>query len=227
MEKPLALSEDQVGRILATVEETGNDRVMVGFNRRFAPLFVHLREQVRRTDAPVTARYLVNAGQLDPTSWYLKSDTEGSRFAGEGGHFIDTLSALWVTTRYRWRGRPARRETCSCRSAIPTARWARCPMPRVGTDASRRRPSTSPPAAANGRLDNFTRVSTWTPSGRGNKRSLGGQDKGQRAEVGAFLRSVQRGEPMPIAFDSLVATTRATLRAEAEPVPTDQSGARR
>src|SRR4051812_5718389 len=51
VEKPLALSEEQVGRILATVEETGNDRVMVGFNRRFAPLFVHLREQVRRTDA--------------------------------------------------------------------------------------------------------------------------------------------------------------------------------
>jgi predicted dehydrogenase len=90
----LALSEEQVGRILATVEETGNDRVMVGFNRRFAPLFVHLREHFRRTDAPVTARYLVNAGRLDPTSWYLKSDTEGSRFAGEGGHFVDTLSAL-------------------------------------------------------------------------------------------------------------------------------------
>jgi hypothetical protein len=40
---------------------------------------------------------------------------------------------------------------------------------------------------ANGRLDNFTRVSTWTPSGRGSKRSLSGQDKGQRAEVGAFV----------------------------------------
>ena len=94
VEKPLALSEEQVEQVLATVEETGNDRVMVGFNRRFAPLFVHLRERFRRNDAPVSARYLVNAGQLDPTSWYLRTETEGSRFAGEGGHFIDTLSAL-------------------------------------------------------------------------------------------------------------------------------------
>ena len=94
VEKPLALSEEQLERVLATVEETGNDRLMVGFNRRFAPLFVHLREHFRRNDAPVSARYLVNAGQLDPASWYLKADTEGSRFAGEGGHFVDTLTAL-------------------------------------------------------------------------------------------------------------------------------------
>ena len=56
---------------------------------------------------------------------------------------------------------------------------------------------------ANARLDNFTRVSVWTPRGREHKRSLTGQDKGQRAEVAAFIRSVQRGEPMPITLDSL------------------------
>jgi hypothetical protein len=54
----------------------------------------------------------------------------------------------------------------------------------------------------------------WTPRGREHKRSLTGQDKGQRAEVAAFVRSVRRGEPMPIALESLVATTRATLAAE-------------
>ena len=37
---------------------------------------------------------MINAGRLDPGSWYLNEDLEGSRFAGEGGHFIDTLSAL-------------------------------------------------------------------------------------------------------------------------------------
>ncbi len=227
VEKPLALSEDQVGRILATVEETGNDRVMVGFNRRFAPLFVHLREQVRRTDAPVTARYLVNAGQLDPTSWYLKSDTEGSRFAGEGGHFIDTLSALVGHDPVQVEG-----QTGPTGDVLVSLRYPDGSLGSVSyaTGGHRRFPKETldvTGGGANGRLDNFTRVSTWTPSGRGNKRSLGGQDKGQRAEVGAFLRSVQRGEPMPIALDSLVATTRATLRAEAEPVSADQRGARR
>ena len=40
---------------------------------------------------------------------------------------------------------------------------------------------------------------------------LTGQDKGQRAQLEQFVRAVRTGASMPIAFDSLVATTRATL----------------
>ncbi|MFD9825361.1 bi-domain-containing oxidoreductase, partial [Streptomyces violascens] len=38
VEKPLALTEDELAGVLAAVEESGNDRLQVGFNRRFAPL---------------------------------------------------------------------------------------------------------------------------------------------------------------------------------------------
>jgi threonine dehydrogenase-like Zn-dependent dehydrogenase len=94
VEKPLALTDDQLDDILDTVARTGNNRVMVGFNRRFAPLFTDLQQRFGRPSGPVSARYLVNAGRLEPGSWYLDEEREGSRFAGEGGHFIDTLSAL-------------------------------------------------------------------------------------------------------------------------------------
>ena len=39
-------------------------------------------------------RYLVNAGTLDHGSWYNQAGSEGTRFAGEGGHFVDTVSWL-------------------------------------------------------------------------------------------------------------------------------------
>ena len=39
VEKPLALRLDQLDELLATVDATGNDRLMVGFNRRFSPMF--------------------------------------------------------------------------------------------------------------------------------------------------------------------------------------------
>ncbi len=94
VEKPLALTEEQLTQVLDTVEKTGNERIMVGFNRRFAPLFTELRERFGPSRGPLSARYLVNAGRLDAGSWYLNEELEGSRFAGEGGHFIDTLSAL-------------------------------------------------------------------------------------------------------------------------------------
>ena len=47
VEKPLALTVDEIDRIIKTIEKTGNDRLMVGFNRRFAPLLVQLKEELR------------------------------------------------------------------------------------------------------------------------------------------------------------------------------------
>ena len=64
VEKPLALSYDELGQILATVDSTGNDRLMVGFNRRFSPMFQELRQRFGRASEPVLARYFVNAGPL-------------------------------------------------------------------------------------------------------------------------------------------------------------------
>ena len=219
VEKPLALDEEQVERVLATVEETGNDRVMVGFNRRFAPLFVHLRDHFRRNDAPVSARYLVNAGQLDPTSWYLKSGTEGSRFAGEGGHFVDTLTALVGHDPVDVVGQVGPTGDVQVSLRYPDGSLGSI---TYATGGHRRFPKETldvTGGGANARLDNFTRVTVWTPQGRENKRSLKGQDKGQQGEITAFVRAIQRDEPMPIALDSLLTTTRATLRAEASPRP--------
>ena len=48
VEKPLALSLEELDRILDVVRETGNDRLMVGFNRRFAPLLVDMRARFAR-----------------------------------------------------------------------------------------------------------------------------------------------------------------------------------
>ncbi len=214
VEKPLALSEEQLDQVLATVEETGNDRLMVGFNRRFAPLFVHLRERFRRTEAPVSARYLVNAGGLDAGSWYLNSDAEGSRWAGEGGHFVDTLSALVGQDPVEVCGQSAASGDVQVMLRYPDGSLGSV---TYATGGDRRFPKETldvTGGGANARLDNFTRVSVWTPQGRESKRSLKGPDKGQRHELDAFLRSVQRGGPMPISLDSLAATTRATLRAE-------------
>ena len=42
-------------------------------------------------------------------------------------------------------------------------------------------------------------------------RSRGGQDKGQRHELAHFVEASRTGAPMPIPFESLVATTKATI----------------
>jgi predicted dehydrogenase/threonine dehydrogenase-like Zn-dependent dehydrogenase len=213
VEKPLALSLDELEKVIATVESTGNDRLMVGFNRRFSPMFQFARQHFGRPSGPSVLRYLVNAGTLAADSWYRNEELEGSRFAGEGGHFIDTLS--W------WLG--ANPEEVSTLEAGAGNLQVSLTYPdgSLGTvtyftNGHVRFPKETFEAASGGRvarLDNFKRATVWG----GRKRSTyswGGADKGQRAQLEAFVRSVSSGGEMPIDFGSLVATTRATLAAE-------------
>ena len=43
VEKPLALTAEELERITEVITKTGNDRLMVGFNRRFAPMLAKMR----------------------------------------------------------------------------------------------------------------------------------------------------------------------------------------
>jgi predicted dehydrogenase/threonine dehydrogenase-like Zn-dependent dehydrogenase len=210
VEKPLALTEEQLADVLATVAETGNDRIMVGFNRRFAPLFIDLRDRLSPLRGPVSARYLVNAGRLEPGSWYLNEELEGSRFAGEGGHFIDTLGALVghdpVEVQAMGSGADVHATLRFSDGSLATISYV--------TEGSPRFPKETLDVSAdgrNGRLDNFQRVTVWSTKGKSRRRTLTGQDKGQRTQLERFLQAVRSGSAMPIPLESLVATTRATL----------------
>lgn len=215
VEKPLAITGEQLDRVVATVERTGNDRLMVGFNRRFAPLLTDLRGRFGEPGGPLSVRYLVNAGPLAAGSWYLNDDLEGSRFVGEGGHFLDTVGAwvgaapVEVVARQTPDGTGLHVLVSYADGSLATITYATggdSRFPKETLDVSG--------GGRNARLDNFTRATVWGRRGKETKRALAGQDKGQRAELAAFVDAVRTGGPMPIALDSLVATTRATLAVE-------------
>ena len=210
VEKPLALTEDQLDDVLATIESTQNDRLMVGFNRRFAPLFGEMQARLRGVRGPFSARYLINAGRLDAGSWYLNEELEGSRFAGEGGHFIDTLSALIGSP-------PVEVQAMGNGADVQVAlRFADQSMASISylTGGSSRFPKETldiTGGGCNARLDNFQRVTVWSAKGKSGKRSLAGPNKGQSTQLERFLDAVRTGAPMPISLEALVATTRATF----------------
>jgi len=212
VEKPLALTLDEVERIVGTIEKTGNDRLMVGFNRRFAPLLTQMKKDFGMGSGSSATRYLVNAGPLAADSWYLNEEAEGSRFTGEGGHFIDTLS--W------WAGSPPE-EVYAVRGpdradVHVTIRFAggSCGSIAYLTGGNSRYPKETLDATGGGRsarLDNFRSASVWSGRRQSTTKARGGQDKGQRSEMAHFIEAIRTGAPMPITIDSLVATTRATI----------------
>jgi hypothetical protein len=61
------------------------------------------------------------------------------------------------------------------------------------------------------RLDNFRKATVWAGRGHDTIRARGGQDKGQRTELARFVAACVTGSAMPIPFESLAATTRATI----------------
>lgn len=212
VEKPLALDHEDLSHVADVVKASGNDRLMVGFNRRFAPMLGELRRRFDGTPSGSVLHYTVNAGRLSPGSWYGDSDLEGSRFAGEGGHFIDTIS--W------WLGAAPRRVfACTARDpnnlhVVLEFRDGSVASIDYFTNGSPRCPKEVLEVSSAGvmaRFENFRRACIWAGRRPVRLRERGVPDKGQAAEIEAFLAAVRSGKPMPIPLDSLLTTTAATL----------------
>ncbi|MGW8375282.1 bi-domain-containing oxidoreductase [Streptomyces sp. ODS28] len=217
VEKPLALTEDELSCVLAAVEESGNDRLQVGFNRRFAPLLQEARKRFGARTGPASLRYLVNAGRLEHGSWYLQQGTEGSRFAGEGGHFIDTASWLLGADPVSvYTVAAPGNEDLQVVLRYPDGSTATISYVTTGAPGF---PKETLDLVADGkvlRLDDFVRASVYSDGSAGRKQWVSSRlpkarDKGQNAELAAFIKAVRSGGPMPVPLESLAATTAATL----------------
>jgi predicted dehydrogenase/threonine dehydrogenase-like Zn-dependent dehydrogenase len=212
VEKPLALTSASLNEIVRLIAETGNDRLMVGFNRRFSPLLGQLKFDWGKRNGPHAIHYRINSGPLDKGSWYLQSDTEGSRFIGEGGHFIDTAS--W------WLGTDPVQVTATSGSGgqgdlVATLIYGDGSVTTISylTGGDPSAPKERIEIFGEGKaavFDNFSRYELWS-GGRCRAKRARVVEKGQREQLRAFIGAIKRGAPMPIGLDSLVATTAATL----------------
>ncbi|XUL92632.1 bi-domain-containing oxidoreductase [Streptomyces galilaeus] len=212
VEKPLALTEEELAGVLAAVEESGNDRLQVGFNRRFAPLLTEAKERFGARTGPASLRYLVNAGKLQHGSWYLQQGAEGSRFAGEGGHFIDTASWLLDADPVSVYATAAPgNEDLQVVLRYPDGSTATISYVTSGASGF---PKETLDLVGDGKvlkLDDFVRASVHGPKKWVSSRLPKARDKGQNAELAAFIKALRTGGPMPVPLESLVATTAATL----------------
>ena len=99
VEKPLALSEEELDRVVAAAERSQR-QLWVGFNRRHAEAVKQIKDTLSKSSGPLVLTYRVNAGRLPDTHWY-KDRRQGGRLLGEVCHFIDLAS--WIV------GEPASR----------------------------------------------------------------------------------------------------------------------
>ncbi len=93
VEKPLCLTEGELRDIESLQRETGIP-VVVGFNRRYAPLVLRVKKVMDDLDGPFVINYRVNAGFTQAAKWYNDPSVGGGRIIHECCHFFDLFNFL-------------------------------------------------------------------------------------------------------------------------------------
>jgi predicted dehydrogenase len=217
-EKPLALNDEQLESVLEAARSSPAN-LMVGFNRRFAPLTQRAKEFFNNVDAPLSVLYRVNAGRIPNEHWMQDAEEGGGRIIGEGCHFIDLIQYLVgappVSVFAESIGARSSK-IVDADSVIITLRFANGSNGSVAylAEGDKGLAKERVEIFGAGRsfvLDDFRRATLYK-DGREEQVALKAQDKGQQEQVRVVCASVLQGGAAPISLDELAATTRATFR---------------
>jgi predicted dehydrogenase/threonine dehydrogenase-like Zn-dependent dehydrogenase len=219
-EKPLCLSEIDLAEIVCAYASSGHDRlVMVGFNRRFAPMAIKMRAFLKQVQEPMALHYRVNAGFIARDHWVNDPEQGGGRILGEVCHFIDFLTFMAGALPIEVQTRSVTSlEQYSDDNVVISLRFANGSQGTVSYLANGDRAYSKERLEVFGGgavavLEDFRRLELVRHGRKQTFRSRFHQDKGHRGELEAFAAAVcGRGEP-PIPFYEIVSTTLATLRA--------------
>jgi len=220
VEKPLAISSEELEIVRQAIVESSNDRLMVGFNRRFSPMVKELAQHFWRSRAPIVIHYRIHAGQLESGSWYLDS-AEGSRFVGEAGHFFDVLSYVANSRPISVLASVQRPENATADDLENIIATVRYENGSIGNMLYLTQGAAKVPkeyleifgGGITGQLHNFESYILFEGDKQKKVKAMR-VDKGQKSEMKAFVSGVKLGAALPISVDSLFDTTLLTLAAK-------------
>ena len=215
VEKPLCLTAAELSAIEAAY--SGKQLLMVGFNRRFAPLLVELQQQLTRLGGPKAFVYTCNSGAITADHWTQDPGIGGGRLLGEACHFVDLLCHLAASPIEDLQLVSAA-DLKSCPDTFSLQ--LRFADGSIGTvhyfaNGSKAFPKERLEVFAAGkvlRLDNYRKLQAWGIPGFHTRRRLS-QDKGQVACCKAFLSAINAGGPAPIPAAELFEVQRWLLQA--------------
>ncbi len=92
IEKPMAVTIEECREIYEAVQRNGK-RLMVGFNRRFAPYYVEMKSHLKNRTSPMVVSCRMNSPGIE-NGWAAEK-SNGGVILGEGCHFIDLM--FWLT----------------------------------------------------------------------------------------------------------------------------------
>jgi predicted dehydrogenase len=220
VEKPLAVSREQLDEIYRVAPKHPSQILMVGFNRRFSPFVLEAKKLLADRKGPIMATYRVNAAQLPAGDWQHDPEQGAGRIIGECGHFVDTLCYLSGSLPSKVFASSISAERSGHGEFENAAITIEFVDGSVGTVMYTTQGS---PAFSKERLevfsdglvaviDDFRKLEIVSKNTRRKRKDWLSQDKGHAAEIKAFLDGV-RSQTAPVPLEHYILTTLCTIKA--------------
>ena len=221
VEKPLALhlSElDTIEQVYKEHAEPAGARLMVGFNRRFSPQIIKMKELLEPVKQPKSFIFTMNAGAIPADTWVQDIELGGGRIIGEACHYVDLMRYLAgskiVSVQARRMGdTPTVEVTEDKASIILGFEDGSFGVINYFANGGKAFPKERIEVFAGDavlQLDNFRKLKGF---GWNNfkKMNLMKQDKGQDACAAVFIDAIRNGKPAPIPFDEIMESARVSI----------------
>ncbi|EPE2652130.1 bi-domain-containing oxidoreductase [Vibrio fluvialis] len=209
VEKPLAITYEELELVKSAYEEASKSesppKLMVGFNRRFAPQIQKMKALIDPIKAPKSFIMTMNAGSIPADHWTQDINVGGGRIIGEACHFVDLMRFLVgseiVSVQTRRMGDSDAVEITEDKAAIILG-FADGSFGTIHyyANGAASYPKERIEIFADGKvlqLDNFVKLKGFGFKGF-NKMNLWKQDKGQNICSKLFLDSIRHGKCAPI-----------------------------
>ena len=217
VEKPLAITREQLEEISEQLQKSGSCLLTVGFNRRFSPFARQLSEVYKNRTEPLHVHYRVNAGAIPLNHWTQDPEIGGGRIIGEGCHFVDFITGLVgavpvsVTAHALPNNGKYREDNVSMTFTYPDGSIGVVDYLANGDKSF---PKERVEVFSGGQiavLDDFVSLQT-IKDGR-KKETKSSQNKGWVEEWKFFAKAIREGGQLPIPYEQLLGVTKAPFAA--------------
>jgi predicted dehydrogenase/threonine dehydrogenase-like Zn-dependent dehydrogenase len=217
-EKPLCLNEGELELLVRESANESNPFLMVGFNRRFAPMAVQVKQFLSEIQEPLAIHYRVNAGYIPADHWVNDPEQGGGRLLGEVCHFVDFVCFLAgaspIEVQAQTVGNPGH---YSRDNVVAMLKFANGTLGVISYLANGDRSASKERVEVFGGgavaiIEDFRRIELIRNGRKQITRARWAQDKGHKAEMQAFVDALRGKTPPPVSFEQLVGSTLATLQ---------------
>ncbi len=210
VEKPLTLNPEELEEIKNLYNSKFNIQnstfplLMVGFNRRFAPLIQRIKDAFQQ--GPLAVTYRINAGFIPRDHWIQDEKVGGGRIIGEVCHFTDLAMHLVnhlpvAVSAFTLGDGQGTNDTLTVNLRFKDGSVASVNYFANGNKALTKEYLEVHGHGLSAQLHDFKSLDIYGKKKKSFK--LMGQDKGHADEVRAFVKAIKDGASAPIPFEQI------------------------